>query len=98
VSSARTSTRVYYVVFGPAGTTLATLVRVAGTRWAVEERFGIAKGEVGLDHYAVRRGDGWYRHSTLALLAQAFLTVARAQVAGVGKGGPPHAWRRRRSR
>jgi len=84
--------RAYYVVFGPAGTTLATLVRVAGTRWAIEERFEIAKGEVGLDHSEVRRWDGWYRHITLALLAQAFLTVVRARAAGVGKGGLPHAW------
>jgi len=74
-------------------------VRVAGTRWAVEEGFVIAKGAVGLDHYAVRRWDGWYRHSTLALLAQAFLTVVRAHAAGVEKGGaprcsPPHSSRR----
>ena len=84
----------YYVVFGPADTPLVTLVRVAGTRWAVEESFAIAKGEVGLDHYEVRRWDGWYRHITLALLAQAFLTVVRARVAGVEKGGLPHAWQR----
>lgn len=83
----------YYVVFGPADTPLATLVRVAGTRWAVEESFAIAKGEVGLDHYEVRRWDGWYRHITLALLAQAFLTVVRARVAGVEKGGVPPCWR-----
>jgi len=79
----------YYVVFAPAGTTLTTLVRVAGTRWAIEEGFAIAKGEVGLDHYEVRRWDGWYRHSTLALLAQAFLTVVRARMAEVEKGGVP---------
>ncbi len=77
----------YDVVFAPAGTTLATLVRVAGTRWAVEEGFQSAKGEVGLDQYAVRRWDGWYRHSTLALLAQASLTVVRAHAAGEHKGG-----------
>jgi len=63
------------------------LVRVAGTRWAVEEGFQIAKGEVGLDQYEVRRWDGWYRHVTLALLAQAFLTVVRAHAAGEQKGG-----------
>ena len=69
----------YYVVYGPAATPLATLARVAGRRWAVEESLQIAKGEVGLDHYEVRRWDGWYRHITLALFAQAFLTVVRAQ-------------------
>ena len=83
----------YYVVFGPADATLEALVRVAGTRWAVEESFAIAKGEVGLDHYEVRRWDGWYRHITLALLAQAFLTVVRARAAGAEKGGVQPCWR-----
>src|SRR3954454_24574578 len=70
--------RAYYVCFCPAGTPFAELVRVAGTRWAIEECFESAKGEVGLDHYEVRRWPGWYRHITLALLAQAYLTVTRA--------------------
>jgi SRSO17 transposase len=49
----------YYVCFGPAETTIETLVRVAGVRWAIEECLKTAKGEVGLDHYEVRRWDGW---------------------------------------
>jgi SRSO17 transposase len=36
---------------------------------------------VGLDHYEVRRWPGWYRHITLALLANAFLAVMRATAA-----------------
>ncbi len=59
---------------------------VAGTRWAVEEGFQIAKGEVGLDQYEVRRWDDWYRHATLALLAQAFPTIVRTHAAGEQKG------------
>lgn len=69
----------YYLACAPADTTLATLVQVAGTRWAVEESLETAKGEVGLDQYEVRKWTGWYRHITLALLAHAFLTVTRAQ-------------------
>jgi SRSO17 transposase len=71
----------YYVCFGPAPTTLAELVRVAGSRWAVEECFQAAKDQVGLDHYQVRRYDAWYRHVTLVLVAQAFLAAVRAQAA-----------------
>jgi SRSO17 transposase len=71
----------YYVCFGPAETTLEELVRVAGTRWAIEESFESAKGQVGLDQYEVRRWVGWYRHITLALLAHAFLVVTRCQAA-----------------
>jgi SRSO17 transposase len=69
----------FYACYGPAATPLVGLVRVAGARWAVEEGFEQAKGEVGLDHYQVRKWPGWYRHITLALLAHAFLAVTRAQ-------------------
>jgi SRSO17 transposase len=68
-----------YVVFCPEGTPLATLVRVAGTRWAIEESLESAKGEVGLDQYEVRRWDAWHRFITLALLAHAYLTVLRSR-------------------
>jgi SRSO17 transposase len=69
----------FYACFGTAGTSLLGLVRVAGSCWAIEEGFEQAKGEVGLDHYEVRRWPGWYRHVTLALLAHAFLVVTRAR-------------------
>jgi SRSO17 transposase len=71
----------FYACYGPAATPLIGLVRVAGTRWAVEEGFEQAKGEVGLDHYEVRKWPGWYRHVTPALLAHAFLALIRAQAA-----------------
>jgi SRSO17 transposase len=77
----------FYACCGPARTTLAELVRVAGIRWAVEECFQAGKGQVGLDHYQVRRYDAWYRHTTLALVAQAFLAAVRAQAARAGAGG-----------
>lgn len=70
----------YYVVFGPANTSLATLARVAGMRWTVEECFELAKQEVGLDDYEVRSWHGWYRHITLAMLALAFLVVMRVKL------------------
>ena len=69
----------YYVCFGPADTTLADLVQVAGTRWTIEECFEEAKGQVGLDQYEVRKWEGWYRHITLAMLAHAYLAVVRQQ-------------------
>ncbi|MBV9850618.1 MAG: IS701 family transposase, partial [Armatimonadetes bacterium] len=49
----------YYVVFAPADTPLAELVRVAGSRWSLEACFEAAKGEFGLDQYEVRRWDAW---------------------------------------
>jgi len=68
----------YYLVCGPAATTLTQAVTVVGTRWVIEAGFERAKGEVGLDQYEVRRWEGWYRHITLCLLADAFLAVTRA--------------------
>ena len=77
----------YYVCYGPADTSLAELVQVAGVRWTVECGFQQGKGEAGLDHYQVRRYQAWYRHVTLSMLAQAFLAVQRARAAAVGTGG-----------
>lgn len=78
----------YYACFSPAEASLAELVRVAGTRWIIEDAFKAAKQEVGLDEYEVRRWVGWYRHITLALLAHAFLAATRRYAAGGdGKGG-----------
>lgn len=73
----------YYVVFAPSNTSLQEMVRVAGTRWAIEESFQSAKGEVGLDQYEVRLWQGWYRHITLALWAHAFLTLMRANAIAI---------------
>jgi SRSO17 transposase len=86
----------YYVVFGPADTSLTTLARVAGRRWAIEECFEVAKQEVGLADYEIRSRHGWYRHITLAMLALAFLAAMRvklkaaaATVTESGKKGQP---------
>jgi SRSO17 transposase len=78
----------FYAGYGPVDTSLVGLVRVAGTRWAIEDGFQQAKNEVGLDHYEVRRWPGWYRHITLALLAHAFLVVTRtnATISNRAKG------------
>ncbi len=48
-----------FVCCAPAATPLATLVRIAGSRWRIESAFQEAKGEVGLDHYEVRSYAGW---------------------------------------
>jgi SRSO17 transposase len=65
----------YYIVHTSTPVPLAELVRVAGSRWAVEETFQFTKNETGLDHYQVRKYHAWYRHITLSMLAAAFLTI-----------------------
>ena len=91
-SVARPEELAYYACYGPAGTTLEELVRVAGIRWAIEECFEEAKGQVGLDQYEVRRWEGWYRHITLAMLAHAYLAVIRHQVSAQGCSGEKGAF------
>lgn len=79
----------FYLTLSPTTTSLAELVRVAGTRWAVEACFEAAKGEVGLDQYEVRSWTGWHRHVTLAMLAHVYLTVVRqAAIGGTGDRRP----------
>jgi len=71
----------YYIVFAPQHTELAEAVQIAGTRWVIETGFEAVKGEAGLDEYETRSWTGWYRHTTLSLLAHAFLSVIRAREA-----------------
>jgi SRSO17 transposase len=70
----------FYLAFGPAGTSLEVLTRVAGRRWAIEEAFAQGKGEVGLAQYEVRSWVGWHRHMTLAMVALALLVLTRARL------------------
>jgi SRSO17 transposase len=77
----------FYLTLSPTTTSLEDLVRVAGTRWAVEACFEAAKGEVGLDQYEVRSWTGWHRHITLAMLAYAYLAVVRRAAIGGSGGG-----------
>lgn len=80
----------FYQAYGPEGTSVEELVKVCQERWAVEECFAEAKGEVGLDHYEVRKWEAWHRHITLCLLAHAFLAVVRSSLEreeGPGKRG-----------
>ncbi len=83
--------RGFYQAYGPEETTLEELVGVCQDRWAIEECFAEAKGEVGMDHYEVRKWDAWHRHVTLCLLAHAFLVVvrlaARDEEEEAGRGG-----------
>ena len=67
----------YFTTWCPKGTPLATLVRVEGCRWAIEDGFESAKTELGLDHNETRSWHGWHRHVSLVMLAFALLAVVR---------------------
>lgn len=69
----------FYRCWSPKRVSLATLVRVAGTRWCIEECFRAGKDEVGLDQHQVRKWTSWYRYTTLAMFAHAILAVIAAR-------------------
>jgi SRSO17 transposase len=81
-SGAKPPDQAFFLVFARTGTSLSEVVQALGGRWSIEQCFEIGKGEIGLDDYEVRTFHGWYRHITLCLLAQAFLTVLRIQSEG----------------
>ena len=74
----KTGELAFYRCYSPRRVPLATLVKVAGRRWRIEEAFQTGKGLCGLDEHQVRRWRSWYRWVTLAMLAHAFLTVLTA--------------------
>jgi SRSO17 transposase len=74
----RTGELAFYRCYAPQQVSLATLVKVAGLRWTIEENFQAGKGLTGLDEHQVRGWTSWHRWVTLAMLASAFLAIAAA--------------------
>jgi SRSO17 transposase len=65
----------YFLGDLPATYTLRRLVRLAKCRWKIEQDYQQLKEELGLDHYEGRSWIGWHHHTTLVMLAHAFLTL-----------------------
>ncbi len=63
----------YYVSNAPRSARLSLFVWLSGVRWAIEQSFEETKGEIGMDHYEVRKYAGWYHHMLTCLLAHFFL-------------------------
>lgn len=71
----RTGELVVYRCYSPRPVPLSILVKVAGRRWTIEEASRAGKGLCGLGQHHVRTWRSWYRWTTLAMLAHAFLTA-----------------------
>jgi SRSO17 transposase len=67
----------YWLSTLPQDAPLDELVRLAKIRWRVEHDYRELKTGLGLDHFEGRSYLGWHRHVTLAVLAQAFITMIR---------------------
>jgi SRSO17 transposase len=69
----------FYRAHAPGPVPLAQLVKVAGSRWKVEDGFAGGKELAALDEHQVRSWTSWHRWTILALLAHAFLSVLASQ-------------------
>jgi SRSO17 transposase len=81
----------FFSTWCPAGTDIATLVKVEGQRWTIEDSFETGKNELGLDHNETRSWHGWHRHVSLVMLAFAMLAVIRHKA---NQSPPPKTMRR----
>jgi SRSO17 transposase len=68
----------FYRAHAPSPVPLAQLVKVAGSRWKIEDSFAASKELAALDEHQVRTWVSWHRWTILALLAHAFLSVLAA--------------------
>ncbi|GLI35875.1 hypothetical protein [Desulforhabdus amnigena] len=77
----------FFISNAPLSTRLSTFVWLSGIRWAVEQCFEESKGEVGMDHYEVRKYPAWNRHILTSMLAHFFLWHLRIRL---GKKSTAH--------
>ena len=68
----------FYRAHAPGTVPLAQPVKVAGSRWKIEDAFAAGKELAALDEHQVRSWTSWHRWTILALLAHAFLAVLAA--------------------
>ena len=85
-----------FVSNAPRSVPLATLLRVAFSRWRIERCFEDSKGEVGLDHFEVRRYGSIRRHLTVSMVSHLFLAEGADRLRGKksGRDGVPGQARR----
>src|SRR5882757_2681891 len=83
----------FFSTWCPAGTSIKTLVKVEGHRWAIEDSFETTKNELGLDHNETRSWNGWHRHVSLVMLAFAMMAAIRHHA----NATPPPKTKRRKT-
>jgi SRSO17 transposase len=76
----------YFLSNAPPKTRLATLLKVAFSRWGVEHMFRLAKSEIGFDHYEGRTYQGLIRHMILCQWVLLFVAEQTDRLRG-GKCG-----------
>lgn len=88
--------RKYYVLNLDPTASLPTLVRLARSRWPIEQQYRELKDELGLDHFEGRTYPGWTHHMVLTAAAFIFLQLERRRSADAPRPTLPavRAWLR----
>ena len=71
--------RKYYLLNLNATAALDDLVRLARSRWPIEQQYREFKDELGFDHFEGRTFQGWNHHAVLTAIAFTFLQMERAR-------------------
>ena len=79
----------YFLSNAPADTPVDRLLHVAFSRDAIEKLFEESKGEVGLDHFEVRRYRAVKRHLVLSMVSLLFLAEETERLRGEKPGVEP---------
>lgn len=66
----------YYISNASTTARLALFVWLSGMRWPIEQCFEETKGELGMDHYEVRKYSGWHHHIMTCMLAHFFCGIS----------------------
>ena len=69
--------RKYYVLNAAPTASLKSLVRLARSRWPIEQQYRELKDELGLDHFEGRTYSGWAHHTVPTAAAFTFLQLER---------------------
>jgi len=72
----------YFLSNAPADTPLTVLLHVAFHRWHIEREFQDAKGQIGFDHFEVRRYRAVMRHMTVSRVSLLFLAQEAHRLRG----------------
>jgi len=63
----------FFISNASTSTKLNTFVWLSGLRWAIEQCFEETKSELGMNHYEVRKYQGWHHHILTCMLGHFFL-------------------------
>ena len=69
----------YFLSNMPPNCSVRSLVKLAKSRWTVEQNYREMKDELGLDHFEGRTWRGFHHHVTMVMLAYAFLSMQRSK-------------------